>query len=50
MDVYERVQADDMKQASTVMAVFLYNAAMRDQKFPRKPEPVRPQDAPSGAN
>jgi len=50
MDVYERVQADDMKQASAVMAVFLYNAAMRDQKFPRKPEPVRPQGAPSGAN
>jgi hypothetical protein len=51
MDTYERVQADDMKQASTVMAVFLYNAAMRDQKFPREPEPVRPASgAPSGAN
>ncbi len=36
-DVFERVQADDMKQAATIMAAFLYNAAMRDQMFPRKP-------------
>jgi len=51
MDTYERIQAEDMKQASTVMAIFLYNAAMRDQKFPRKPEPVSPgRGAPSGAN
>ncbi|MGH9843825.1 MAG: M20/M25/M40 family metallo-hydrolase [Blastocatellia bacterium] len=39
MDVYERLQADDMKQASVIMAAFLYNAAMRDEKFPRKPLP-----------
>ncbi len=39
MDVYERMQADDMKQASTIMAAFVYNAAMRDEKFPRKPLP-----------
>lgn len=51
MDVYERIQADDMKQASTIMAVFLYNAAMRDQKFPRKPQPMGAgQGAPSGGN
>lgn len=37
MDVYERMQADDMKQAATIMAAFVYNAAMRDEKFPRKP-------------
>ena len=37
MDVYERIQADDMKQASVIMAAFLYNAAMRDEKLPRKP-------------
>jgi hypothetical protein len=36
-DVFERIQADDMKQASTIMASFLYNAAMMDQRFPRKP-------------
>lgn len=39
MDVWDRIQADDMKQASTIMAAFVYNAAMRDEKFPRKPLP-----------
>lgn len=39
MDVYDRLQADDMKQAATIMAAFVYNAAMRDEKFPRKPMP-----------
>ncbi len=39
MDVYDRIQADDMKQASVIMAAFIYNAAMRDGKFPRKPMP-----------
>lgn len=39
MDVYERMQADDMKQAATIMAAFVYNAAMREDKFPRKPMP-----------
>lgn len=37
MDTYERLQADDMKQASVIMAAFVYNAAMRDEKLPRKP-------------
>lgn len=36
-DVYDRIQADDMKQAATIMAAFVYNAAMMDQKVPRKP-------------
>lgn len=36
-DVYDRLQADDMKQAATVMAAFVYNAAMMDAKLPRKP-------------
>ncbi len=39
MDVYDRMQADDMKQAATIMAAFVYNAAMRNEKFPRKPMP-----------
>lgn len=38
-DVFDRIQADDMKQASTIMAAFVYQTAMRDQKLPRKPEP-----------
>ena len=42
MDVFDRIQADDMKQAATIMAAFLYNAAMSDEKFPRKPAPMKP--------
>ena len=37
MDFYDRVQAEDMIQMATVVAVFTYNAAMRDEKLPRKP-------------
>ena len=37
MDTFERLQSDDMKQASVIMAAFIYNAAMRDEKLPRKP-------------
>jgi hypothetical protein len=40
MDVFDRIQGDDMKQAATVMAAFLYNAANRDAKLPRKPAPA----------
>jgi hypothetical protein len=40
MDTFERLQADDLKQASVIMAAFVYNAAMRDEKLPRKPMPV----------
>jgi carboxypeptidase Q len=36
-DVFDRVQGDDMKQAATIMAAFVYSAAMRDEKLPRKP-------------
>ena len=38
-DVVERLQAADLKQISTVEAIFVYNAAMRDQMIPRKPLP-----------
>ena len=31
-----------MKQAAVIMAAFLYNAAMRDEKLPRKPLPQAP--------
>lgn len=37
MDVYERIQEDDVKQASVIMASFVYLTAMRDEKLPRKP-------------
>jgi hypothetical protein len=38
-DNFDRIQGDDLKQASTIMAAFLYDAAMRDDKLPRKPLP-----------
>jgi carboxypeptidase Q len=39
MDTYESLQPDDLAQAATVEAIFVYNAAMRDQMLPRKPLP-----------
>jgi carboxypeptidase Q len=42
MDTYDRVQRDDLVQQATVAAVFAYNAAMRDEKLPRKALP-KPQ-------
>jgi carboxypeptidase Q len=39
MDTYERLQEPDLEQAATVEAIFVYNAAMRDQMLPRKPLP-----------
>src|SRR2546422_1215300 len=41
MDVFDRIQADDMKQAATILAAFVYNTAMRDDKLPRKSAPGR---------
>jgi len=40
-DVFDRIQADDMKEAATIMAAFVYATAMRDEKLPRKPAPGR---------
>jgi carboxypeptidase Q len=37
MDVFDRIQEDDVRQASVIMASFVYHAAMRDEKLPRKP-------------
>jgi carboxypeptidase Q len=36
MDVWDRAQEADLKQASAIMAVFAYNAAMMSERFPRK--------------
>lgn len=46
-DVFERIQTDDLKQASIILASFVYNAAVADEKFPRKPlqAPTRPEPA-----
>ena len=37
MDVYDRLQPEDLKQAAVIVAAFVYDAAMRDQMLPRKP-------------
>ncbi|MFY9752623.1 MAG: M28 family peptidase [Candidatus Acidiferrales bacterium] len=39
MDTYERLQPADLKQIAVVEAIFVYNAAMREQMIPRKPLP-----------
>lgn len=41
MDVYDRIQVEDMKQAAIIMASFAYHAAMRDEKLPRKSRAVQ---------
>ncbi len=39
MDVYDRIQAGDLMQASTIIADFVYNTANRPEMLPRKPLP-----------
>jgi len=38
-DVYERIVPDDLKQAATILAAFAYQAAMEEDRLPRKPAP-----------
>ena len=42
MDSYDHLMPDDLKQSATITAAFIYNAAMRDEKLPRKalPKPL----------
>jgi hypothetical protein len=49
MDVYERIQKDDMMQAAIIEATFIYNAAMRDEMMPRKDFPVDTKIVKDGA-
>jgi hypothetical protein len=42
MDVYERVQAQDMMNNAVIVSSFVVNAANRDDKLPRKPLPKPP--------
>ncbi|MCA1636233.1 MAG: M20/M25/M40 family metallo-hydrolase [Acidobacteria bacterium] len=41
MDVYDHVLEDDLKQSAIVAASFIYLAATREEKLPRKPVPSR---------
>ncbi len=47
MDTYDRLQPADLKQMAVIEAVFVYNAAMRAEKLPRKELPP-PQPAGRG--
>lgn len=39
MDVWDHAVADDLRQASTIMAAFVWHTAQRDELLPRKPMP-----------
>jgi Zn-dependent M28 family amino/carboxypeptidase len=39
MDSYDRAQAGDLMQAVAIVASFVYHAANREEKLPRKPLP-----------
>ncbi len=47
MDVYDRTVTDDLKQAAVIVAAFAYQAAIRDEKIPRKPAPAAPRSTPA---
>ena len=47
MDVYERIQEEDMRKNAVIVASFVYLTANRDQALPRKPLP-KPQPAAGG--
>ncbi|MEI7906094.1 MAG: M28 family peptidase, partial [Bacteroidota bacterium] len=38
MDLFDRVPEEDLKQAAILMAAFAYDAAMRNEKLPHKPD------------
>jgi Zn-dependent M28 family amino/carboxypeptidase len=40
MDTYDHLEREDLTQAAVVLASFLYDAAMRPEKMPRKPMPA----------
>lgn len=37
LDTWDHVEPEDLKQAAAIVASFVYNAAMREEKMPRKP-------------
>jgi carboxypeptidase Q len=43
-DTYERLSEDDLKQAATIVATFVYNTSQRDEMMPRKELPTAPKN------
>jgi hypothetical protein len=48
LDDVDYVRREELMQAAVVMASFVYHAAMRDEKFPRKPIPQKPRTTDDG--
>jgi len=48
MDVYDRIQPEDLMKNAVIVATFVYQAANRDELLPRKPLP-RPRTPPASA-
>ena len=48
MDMYDHAIEDDLKQAATIIASFVYHTAQRDEKLPRKPLPGVEVGQPTG--
>lgn len=42
IDAYDHIRPEDLKQASVILASFLFHAATREQMIPRKPMPTEP--------
>lgn len=49
-DLYDRVVANDLKEAAVIMATVVYEAAMADEKLPRKPLQAPAKTVPSVAS
>lgn len=47
MDTYDHLMPDDLKQAATIVAAFVYNTAQRDELLPRKELP-KPRETQRG--
>ena len=43
LDTFDHLDAEDMRQASIILASFLWNAANADKPFPRRPLPSKPR-------
>jgi len=45
MEYWDRLVEDDLKQAATIIATFVYRTAQRDEMIPRKPMPKEEAEA-----
>jgi carboxypeptidase Q len=43
-DTYDKLSEDDLKQAATITATFVYNTSQRDEMMPRKELPAAPKN------